>query len=188
MQIPVWKTQCQVKSINGEWMLKRCQAVVTNPSIMKVRKLTPVSIAGRRGVESKTQVTSLPFSMLFFMPLNLKWSLFLFRHECGLYTLNWTHFTCLWIQDSGRCMIILFVTRPNFILAGILSLWTFAREAKSFLFWDPSLVQGLKATCLQGLVGNGCDAGGLGEKWGVWRAQQLLGLTKSLSLEYVGPA
>lgn len=75
--------------------------------------------------------------------------------------LNWTHFTYFCIQDSGMYMIILFISRSNFILTGTVSSSTSVKKAKSFLFWAPSFVGGPKPKCPQGLVGNESDISGL---------------------------
>lgn len=118
---------------------------------------------------------------------------FLLGHENEILYLNWTHFTCFYIQDSGMCMIILFVSRSNFIPAGTVSPWTAARKAKYPLFGLLSR-WGSPTQSPQGPVYNGSDKSGLRGKWGSRkgatssvRAELLLGLTVWLLLENVGP-
>lgn len=91
------------------------------------------------------------------------------------------------------CMIILFVSRSNFIPAGTVSPWTAVRKAKYPLFGLLSC-WGSPTQSPQGPVRNGSDKCGLGGKWGSRkgatssvRAELPVGHTISLLLENVGP-
>lgn len=121
---------------------------------------------GAWGVESKTQVTYSPFSGPFHIHLFV-WNSFYFLLDMNVepYILNCTHVTCLWIQDSGMCMIILFIIRSNFIPTGT---WSKSlvplskhQETRCLL-----LLGSPKPKHLKGLVDKGSDSGGLGEHWG----------------------
>lgn len=138
--------------------------VVTNASIMKVRKLSSVSM----GHGKLSQKLRLP--VFYYRPFHIHlfvWNSFYTLLDLSVepYILNWTHFTCLWIQDSGMCMIILFIIRSDFILTGTLSknLVPLSKHQETrWLF----LLGGPKPKHLKGLVDNGSAAGGLGENWG----------------------
>lgn len=152
----------------------RITVVVTNASIMKVRKLSSkkkkkkaeLCQHGAWEVESKTQ----PYlSSIIGLSIYISLSEIVFNTLLDMsvepYILNWTHFTCLWIHDSGMCMIILLIIRSDFILTGTLSknlVPLSKHQEKRWLL----LLGGPKPEHLKGLVDNGSAAGGLGENWG----------------------
>ena len=152
----------------------RITVVVTNASIMKVRKLSSKKKKKESWALSAwcmgSWVKNSTLPVFYYRPFHIHlfvWNSFYTLLDMSVepYILNWTHFTCLWIHDSGMCMIILLIIRSDFILTGTLSKNLVPLSKHQETRWL-LLLGGPKPEHLKGLVHNGSAAGGLGENWG----------------------